>query len=485
MAMEQPQTLPEEASPPAEPPVTEAGQRAALEFPAELAFLFKPMRYKVARGGRGSIKSWTFARALLVLGASRTLRILCARELQVSIAESVHKLLSDQVVALGLEHLYDVQKTTIINRRNKTEFTFIGIKNNVLKVKSMEGYDICWVEEAEKVSGDSWNVLIPTIRKAGSEIWVSYNPDLETDPTDKMFVRNTPPDAYVVTVNWRNNRWLSEELRRAKDYMERVDPDAYDHVWEGGYRKNSAATIFRGKCVIEAFEPEPNWDGPYYGADWGFANDPTTMVRCWIDPVKRRLLVEYEAWGIGIDIDKTPQFFTDAVPGCKGATVRADCARPETISYVRRHGFDGIEGAPKWDGSIEDGIAFLRSFEQIVIHPRCVYMAEEARLYSYKVDRLTSAVLTDIVDKHNHCWDALRYALAPLIRAGKATGWIEYMLALGESQKGERASLADGRAKVSESGQNEPAQQPVPSGEPSMVEVYQQTLKRLQSGSVQ
>lgn len=385
-------------------------------FPKIFRFLFEPSRYKVAWGGRGSGKSWNIARALLIMGTQRRLRILCARELQTSILESVHHLLADQIDQLGLAGWYRVQQQNIAGK-NGTEFIFSGIHSNPTKIKSTEGVDICWIEEAEKVSARSWEIVIPTIRKTGSEIWVSFNPDEATDPTYQRFVVNPPPDAAVRKVRWIDNPWFGEELKREKDYLARVDPAAYQHVWEGECRSNSDAQIFKGKYRIEAFavpiEPiASGWDGPYFGADWGFSQDPTVLVKLWIHG--RTLYIEREAYGIGVELDDIPELFR-RIPDVDRYVIRADSSRPETISHVKRKGPFRIEAAEKWPGSVEDGIAFLRSFESIVIHPDCRHAIEEARLYSYKVDRLTGDVLPDIVDKHNHVWDSVRYGLGPMI----------------------------------------------------------------------
>jgi phage terminase large subunit len=202
------------------------------ECPGAFDFLFKPSRYKVAYGGRGGAKSWNFARALLVLGTRRPLRILCARETQESISESVHRLLSDQIGLLELTPFYTVEKARIYGR-NGTEFTFAGLLHNVANIKSAEAMDVCWVEEAQSVSKESWRVLIPTIRKEGSEIWVSFNPDFEDDPTYRMFLRNPPPDAVIRKVTYRDNPWFPDVLKREMEHMRRTDPDEYEHVWEG------------------------------------------------------------------------------------------------------------------------------------------------------------------------------------------------------------------------------------------------------------
>ena len=207
----------------------------AAEFPAKLQFLFKPSRYKVAFGGRGGAKSWGVARALLLQGKVKPLRILCAREMQNSIRDSVHKLLSDQIEALGLREFYDIQQATI-KGANGTEISFEGIRHNISKIKSYEGVDICWVEEAAAVSKSSWDVLIPTIRKEGSEIWLTFNPELEADETYQRFVVNAPANAVVQQVNWSDNPWFPETLRVEMLDLKARDYDAYLNVWEGHCR---------------------------------------------------------------------------------------------------------------------------------------------------------------------------------------------------------------------------------------------------------
>lgn len=218
------------------------------DFPVKLQFLFEPHRYKVPYGGRGGAKSWGIARALLIMGAQRPLRILCARETQKSISDSVHKLLSDQIVALGLQGFYSVLKATITGA-NGTEFIFAGIRQNVGNIKSYESVDICWVEEAQTVSKQSWEVLIPTIRKDGSEIWVSFNPDLETDDTYKRFVINPPPTAKVVKINWRDNPWFGKVLKDEMEHLKAKDLDAYEHVYEGTCKQVVEGAIYRTELL--------------------------------------------------------------------------------------------------------------------------------------------------------------------------------------------------------------------------------------------
>jgi phage terminase large subunit len=217
--------------------------QANVEFPLKLQCLFKPARYKVLWGGRGGAKSWGIARALLITGSSKPIRVLCAREFQTSIKDSVHKLLSDQIVAMNLVEFYEITDRTI-RGKNGTEFNFVGLKNNVANVKSYEGVDICWVEEAQSVSKRSWDVLIPTIRKEASEIWVSFNPELETDETYQRFIIHQPTNAIVQKINWNDNPWFPETLRLEKDTLKMRDIEAYNMVWEGICRITVDGAVF-------------------------------------------------------------------------------------------------------------------------------------------------------------------------------------------------------------------------------------------------
>jgi len=222
---------------------------AKAEFPVKLACLFEPKRYKVLYGGRGGAKSWGVARALLIKGAKDPLRILCAREFQVSIKDSVHKLLADQIEQLGLAEFYEITNTAI-RGRNGTEFSFVGLKNNIMSIKSFEGVDICWCEEAQTISKTSWNVLIPTIRKDNSEIWVTFNPELETDDTYQRFVISPPDNAFVQKITWRDNPWFPQTLREEKENLEVRDHDAYLNVWEGLCRRTVDGAVFAQELTM-------------------------------------------------------------------------------------------------------------------------------------------------------------------------------------------------------------------------------------------
>lgn len=219
------------------------------EFPEKLEFLFQPKRIKVAYGGRGGAKSWGFARALLILAAQNPIRILCTREIQKSIKDSVHKLLSDQIEALGLGHFYEILETTI-RGANGSEFSFAGLQSHTVNsIKSFEGVDVCWVEEAQTVSKRSWDILLPTIRKPGSEIWISFNPDLDTDETYKRFVTSRRDDSIVVHINADDNPWLSDELKREREQCRITDPEGYKNIWEGKCKAVVDGAIYHNEML--------------------------------------------------------------------------------------------------------------------------------------------------------------------------------------------------------------------------------------------
>lgn len=418
----------------------------------------------MAYGGRGGARSWSFARAAIIKAYSALtvapLRIGCFREYQKSITDSVYQLLCDQIEMMGLAPWFRIYENSLYTADGSSYFLFEGLHANVNKIKSLEGVQIAWVEEAETVTEESWRTLVPTIRKKSrlytldrldeAEIWVTFNSRDRNDPTSKRFILNPPPAkrpdgtdyAIIKKITWRDNPWFYQtSLPAEREYLERTDHDAYLHVWEGEFRSQSDAQIFRGKYVVESFTAGGvGWDGPYFGADWGFSQDPTVLVKCWI--CANRLYIEAEAWGLKVDLNKTGELFA-TVPGARGALIRADNSRPETISYMRgQDGWGQVIAAEKWSGSVEDGIAILRQFDQIVIHPRCVHTVEEARLYSYKLDRLTDAVTREIIDKHNHCWDAVRYALQPIIKSAASMGLFNFI-----KQKVEAANAKKDEAK--------------------------------------
>lgn len=386
------------------------------EVPRWALPLHRPARYKGAKGGRGSGKSHEFATmAVEAMVADPDLRFVCIREVQRSLKFSAKSLIESKIHALGVSHLFEILATEIRRKGGRGVMIFEGMQDHTAdSLKSLEGFGRAWVEEAQSLSQRSIDLLLPTIRAEGSEIWFSWNPDQPDDPVDKLLVANPPDNAVVVHVNYMDNPWCPAPLREEAERMRAIDPDAYAHIWLGEYNIRSEARVLAGKYQVAEFKPEPHWSGPYHGADFGFAQDPTTLVRVWV--ADRRLYIERESYAVGLELDHTATRWERDVPGVSRYVVRADSARPESISYLKRHGVPKIVGVDKWKGSVEDGIAHLRSYDEIVIHPRCAHAIEEARLYSYKVDRRTGDVLPQIEDRHNHIIDAIRYALTPLIR---------------------------------------------------------------------
>lgn len=398
-----------------------------IDTPRWAVPLLQPARYKGAHGGRGGGKSHFFAEAVveahLLDPNSKTV---CIREIQKSLRHSVKALIEAKIEKLGVLSHFDIQRDLILNRHGGGLIIFQGMQDHTAdSIKSLEDFDRAWIEEAQTISARSLRLLRPTIRKAGSEIWASWNPENETDPIDQLLRADPPPDSIVVEVNLHDNPFASKETwdeyandrERAARRQDAGDKNAwadFEHVWHGKYAVLSAAQVLAGCYRIEAFEPQTRWDGPYFGVDWGFASDPTVMVKCWIDG--KTLYVEQEAWGEHVETVDTPALF-DRIEGARQHIIRADSARPEMISHLRNHGYPGMRAADKWTGSVEDGIGWLRGMD-IVIHPACRHVAEDVRLWSYKTDRLTGDVLPKLAEGHDHGPDAVRYACAPMIRRG-------------------------------------------------------------------
>lgn len=389
--------------------------------------LHKKAPYKIIWGGRGSAKSWSIAEALIRKAAVEGIRVLCAREFQTSIKDSSHKLLKDTIKRLGMQAWFNVTDQTITSRSG-AEFIFRGLFNNEHGLRSVEGIDICWVEEAQTVSSGSWRSLIPTIRGDDSEVWVSFNLINEEDATYQRFVVKPPTGAIVIKVNYDSNPFFSGRQRQDMEDDKANDYHLYEHIWLGMPLKVSNAIVYSGKYTVREFEDDlwTKADRLLFGMDFGFAQDPCALIRMFV--LNDRLYIEHEAYGTGVENDELEEF-CDSVPGARDWPIKADSARPETISHIRRRGFN-VQAAEKWDGCVKDGISHIRGYKQIIIHPRCVNTAREARLYRHKVDKNqvddhgNPQVLPLLVDKDNHTWDAIRYALdGYIIRSGEAGVW--------------------------------------------------------------
>lgn len=402
---------------------------ATIQIPEAFEFLFwDGYRYKAAWGGRGSAKSHSFAAALVIKARERPLRVLCAREIQKSIKDSVKRLLDDKIRACGFGGFYRSTDTEI-RGANGSLFVFHGLRTNADSVKSLEGIDIAWIEEANKVSQRSLSLLRPTIRREGSEVWATWNPERKTDPIDVMFrgPNGPPPRSIVRKINFDQNPFFPEVLREEMEWDRERDPDKYAHIWLGEYVRNSEARVFKNWRVEEFDTPA---DAVFrFGADWGFSVDPSVLVRAFIKG--RTLYVDHEAYRVGCEIDHLPALFGGSdthtpprwpnpfgwtgIPGALKWQITADSARPETIAYMVKRGFRAV-AARKGPGSVEEGIEFLKNHD-IVVHPRCRHTIDELTLYSYKTDPLTGEVLPVLEDKKNHVIDSLRYAVEGVRRA--------------------------------------------------------------------
>jgi phage terminase large subunit len=391
-----------------------------VTMPEKLVPMFEAPRgeyqYRGSYGGRGSGKSFNFAKMAAVWGYMDPMRILATREYMGSIKESFYAELKSAILSETWLAKNYIIGTDFIKGRNGTEFIFMGLRRSINSIRSLAQIDLTIVEEAEDVPENSWLMLEATVfRRPKSELWPIWNPRTQGSPVDLRFRKDPPAGCPIIEMNYSDNPFFPPalEVLRARE-EKRLDPDTYAHVWEGQYLTNSHAQVYHGKWKIAEFEPGLDWDGPYQGGDFGFSQDPLAAVRVWIH--NEMLFVEYEAGAISQDLDDTPSFLDFNIPGWASFTSRWDNARPESISHFQKHGMERAEAADKWPGSVEDGIQFIRSFRMIIIHPRCPNTIREAKLYSYKVDRYTGDILPTLIDANNHYWDAIRYALSPIIK---------------------------------------------------------------------
>jgi phage terminase large subunit len=399
--------------------------REAFYKPGEPPRKWRYSFYKILYGGRGSGKSETFARLIVMYAREIKGRVLCGRQYMNSIADSVHKALVDVIYLLGIQDEFDVTDNSITHKTTGTDIIFRGFQKSIGEIKSMKGLTLCFVEEAETVTRDAWLVLEPTMRGSNrAEIWVAFNPETETSPIYQRAVAKPRPKDIVVKLNYSDNKRFPAILEEQRRTMLEFSPEDYDWVWEGELRKISDAQVFKSRWYVEDFDEPPDIQ-PLFGLDFGFSNDPTAGIRCfevygegYVD-----LYISHEAVGYHVENDDLPAFLLgekvpdQCLPGADRYPVNCDSARPETISYISRHRIHGARAAEKWPGSVEDGVSHMKAYRRIVIHERCKATAKEFRLYSHKVDKKVldadgkPVVLPDIVDANNHCIDAIRYAL--------------------------------------------------------------------------
>jgi phage terminase large subunit len=399
---------------------------------AYLPLFTTPRRYKGAKGGRGGAKSHIIAERFVIEAATSHIRAACVREVQDSIRDSVKQLLEDKIEKYNLQSQFRITEREIVAPRFESSFIFRGLQNHTsTSIKSLERRNRVWYEEAQSLSKRSLDIATPTFRTDGTEQWFSWNPYKKDDPVDTFFRENEgDPDFCCVTVNYPDNPWFPDGLRRDMERDRIRNPEKYAHVWLGGYVTNSDAQVFRN-WKVERFET-PKDAVFYYGADWGFSIDPCVLVRCYIQG--RKLYVDREVWKIGCNTDQAPAEFDKIDPEwsllkardpnwrsiARRSVITADSADPARIEYMKRQGFKRIQPSVKGANSVEEGVEFLASYD-IVVHPDCRHVIDELTNYMFCVDKHTQQVLPKLEDKKNHTIDSLRYALEALRRSRGAT----------------------------------------------------------------
>ena len=372
-------------------------------------------------GGRSSAKSYTVADFFIISTfLHKDTGFLCCRQVQKSIEKSAHSLMVHRIKEHKLEEYFNITQRDITNLRTNSQVHYLGLERNPENVKSIPNLGYLWIEEADTISSYSWELVIPTvIRNNGCKIIVTFNPNLEGDVVYKTFVTNDPPlNSYVKKLTYRDNPFpMNEAAFTEIERKKQNDYEGYLHIYEGYCRKFSEASVFKDKWKVKEFEEDTSVH-KYFGLDFGFSQDPTAGVRCYV--VDNTLYITHEAVQIGLEIDDTGQFLVDNLPDIKGNAIYADNARPETISYINKkeYGFS-VYAADKGKGSIEDGIEYIKSFDQVIIHTRCPHTANEFSTYSYKVDERSGDITNKIIDANNDILDALRYSLERRMKRSK------------------------------------------------------------------
>lgn len=387
-------------------------------------FMAQNVRYRSSWGGRGSTKTRAFAIMSAVRGyqwaeANVSGVILAAREFMGTLADSSLKEIKEAIKSVPfLDAYYEMGEEYVRTKNRRVSYIFTGLRHNLDSIKSKARILLCWVDEAETVSEIAWQKLLPTIREENSEVWVTWNPEKRNSPTSKRFRHERIVDDETgevigvgVEMNYRDNPWFPHvlELERRQD-KKNLSPEKYEWIWEGAYLEMSEAVVFKGKFEVKDFAPDlRRWNGPYQGLDFGFANDPTAGVQCFIN--ENTLYIYRDFSKVELELDDTTRYALHHIPDFDKYPIIADNARPESISHLKRKGLPRIEACKKGKGSVEDGIAYIQSFDKVIIHPSCTATIHEFKTYSYKTDKLTGEVLPILLDENNHNLDALRYAL--------------------------------------------------------------------------
>jgi len=379
-----------------------------INIPKKLLPIFTTdKRYIVLHSGRGAGKSWAVADYIIAKCMEKPIRVLATREIMNSIKDSVHKLLCDRIHEHKIESHFNITDRDI-KCKNGSEILFKGLHRNINSIKSTEGIDVCFVEEAHSVSRKSLDILIPTIRQPNSKIIFAYNPTNEDDPVHVDFTLRERDDTLNIGLNYLENPYFPEVLKDELEYDKKTDYDKYRHIWMGECVTHSEEQVFYGKWKIEDFETPENAEF-FHGLDFGFSADPLAAVRCFIKD--DCLYIDREAYKLNLEITETADYLKECIETIDRWSIIADSARPEMISHLRnQHGFN-IRGAKKGKGSIEDGIAKIRGFVKIFIHPNCKHTIDEFRHYKWKKNKLTDEIMPVPEDKHNHIIDGIRYGL--------------------------------------------------------------------------
>lgn len=392
-----------------------------IEFPRKLNFLFHPARIKGARGGRGSGKSWGFARALLTIGAKRKIRVLCTREIQKSIKQSVHQLLKDQIEAMGLVRFYEVFETTI-RGKNGTEFYFGGLSDQTAdSLKSFEGVNVCWVEEAQSVSKRSWDILIPTIRAEGSEIWITYNPQLESDETHQRFVVKPPPDCVVVEMNYTDNPYFPAVLEKERLHAEQtMRPEDYRHIWLGACRPAvEGAIYFEAMSLAEGRIRDVPHDcslKTHVVMDLGMADSMTLiLVQKVASEIRiihyiegnQRILADYSAELRGLRLDNQAMNWGTVWLPHDGFQKRHQSGKDDA-TIMRGLGWD-VQQTP--NVHVSSGIDRAREiFPRVYFNKqRTERLIECLKRYRWNINSKTGEATQPLHDEFSHGADAFRY----------------------------------------------------------------------------
>lgn len=380
----------------------------SLNIPLGEAYgpLFQHYEYKALFGGRGTAKSYGIATCLAAMSHMGRKRIVCGRQFQNSIKDSSKSTIENRIKFLGLHRDFNVTHNEIVHRKTESRFTFVGLERNKESIKSLDDVDIFWIEEARNVSNESLEILIPTIRKPGAEIWASWNPVLPDDPIDALFRGSHPPKgSYIRRVSVADNPWFYQTRMPADmERMKLANYRRYKHIWEGDYDELDDSRIFTNwkKGRLEVTEN----DRPHFGLDFGFSGDPSALMKVYVFEKTKQIFISAEMYG-NYTLTELP-IMMDTVSQIRKFPIVCDSSRPEDIAYLRTKGFNAV-ASKKGAGSIRTGINWLLGYE-IVIAPECYHMLNEARLYSWQTEKLTNKVLPIVMDSDNHGWDAIRYA---------------------------------------------------------------------------